>query len=74
MPLEDSDIERIGDKIELSMLKAMNRHKEEDHAPLLRKLGRLDGKIKWGMGLAAGLSAGATHGLHKLFDAFTGGK
>ena len=67
MALDDVDIDRIGDKIELKMRQVMDEHKENDHAPLLRKLSKMDGKLKWFAGAAAGISAATTHGLHKMF-------
>lgn len=71
MPLDDVDLDRIGDKIELKMRQVMDEHKASDHVPILRKLSRIDGKFKWFTGAAAGLSATAAHLLPKFFD---GGK
>lgn len=41
MPLTNKDIDRIGDKVELRMLKAFNEHREKDHKPLERRITKM---------------------------------
>ena len=41
MPLTDEDLDRIGDKVEIRMLKAFNEHRTADHDPLERRVNKL---------------------------------
>lgn len=41
MPLDDDDIRRIGDMVEIRTLKAFNEHRTSAHDPLERRVNKL---------------------------------
>ena len=47
MSLTDEDLDRIGDKVEIRMLKAFNEHRKADHDPLERRVNKLQ-RISYG--------------------------
>lgn len=60
-PLAPEDIDQIGIRVELTIIKAIDaafaKHREEEHAPLSEKLDALVGRVWWILGLGAGVPA-----------------
>lgn len=55
MALSEKDIDRIGDKIALRISEKLDDHKEKDHKPLERRVGKLqnDARILHGLQASA---------------------
>ncbi len=57
MPLDDLDIDRIADKVEIKLLKGLQEHREKDHAPLEKRVDSMRGKLASHKYVAAGSAA-----------------
>jgi len=57
MALNETDLDRIGDKIKIKMLEALTEHKKSDHDPLERRINKFQRYQYWFHGLQASASA-----------------
>jgi hypothetical protein len=57
MSLTDKDLRRVGEVVELSVLKAFDGHRKDDHQPLHDRIGSLKTKIIFWTGGIAGFAA-----------------
>lgn len=55
MPLTDDDIDRMGDKVAVAVMKAFEEHRKADHVPLWAKMTELESKQSSAKGFGKGI-------------------